>query len=676
MKKVFVADFGAGNTCFYSVVVDKRTNPDPKPLIDHNVVPSGYYVTDDSQWHVGHELSGLTWPKLSKINKMHINIKAIPNGCNETELISYFKAWINKLKEQRRYEFEGFDEIYWIIGCPTGDEWKTEKTRNKYRDIFVKAGFGNTENVIIVPESNAALAYYQKTQMALEILDKGAGLLLLDQGAYSLDATYFSDGKISSVGSYLGASIIEKMILHSILYTNEEKYRISRREHNLPETIDYVKKLYNLQGEKGEIFRTFLLLKTRDLKEDYFNQLRNGTLSNTRDLSKEVEIDEELEPFVIFTNRKMMQNILEKIPIKSILGEEFYLLQKEAQDEIGDKTWMQAFNAFLLKVEQKYPQFYSECNKASIQSKKPVILLTGGGSMMGCIREAVEVHCPKASIHNDYDAVSAIGKGMAYWAPDKINAINFKLASDKFFNRTIVNENGEDILIFAKYMNDVFEKCCVAIAKDIIGEESEAVKYGITEWKNYNCSGTAISRKIESHFNNWIKNTELQNMKLYIENQIEELKNQINCEFSNILKEYGLEKEKILTAEDKVFLSDTKEILTESLSVISKIVVEHYKNELNLGKIFPDFSKKFFTDDRRNYYNSNEDLIKKIIDKETNETIECVSDVFYHIEFGTEEKKTIYDYFIFEGLYDILNRVFENQKQLLGKLVLEEYIDL
>ena len=372
MRKAYIADFGAGNTCLYSVVLDTGI-ADPVPLTDIDGEPSGYAVDKRGNILLGRGLYKLGWDDLSRIDKFHINIKAIPNETNAAEMTEYFRMWFQKVKREHPEEFEDVDEQYWLIGCPTGDEWKSKETREKYKIIFEKAGF---ENILVIPESNAALAFYQKTQGALEGVDENAGLILLDQGAYSLDATYFGNGEIRSVGSYLGAGLVEQLMIHTILYDLESEYRQGKWEHNSEEVLEYARRLYEKEGEQGGKFRTFLLLGARELKEDYFKRLRNGSLKSTSDLTTEIHLSDEVRPLRLFTNRKMMEDILNRRSVRSILRSRYDALHEEVKKELEkdgqECTWTQAFENFLEKVDKMFPDFAASSKSNTDIFKKPV----------------------------------------------------------------------------------------------------------------------------------------------------------------------------------------------------------------------------------------------------------------------------------------------------------------
>lgn len=665
MEKVFVGDFGAGNTCFYSVVIGADVIK-PKALNDINGEPSGYCVDKNGNYVLGLDLYGRDYNDTMMSNVFHINIKAKPSRENEMEMIKYFSAWLRRLKERYAVEFQGIDKAYWMIGCPTGDDWKESAVRDKYREIFENAGF---ENVMIIPESNAALAYYQKTAGALENIDSNAGLLLLDQGAYSLDATYFENGEIKSKGSYLGAGLIEKMIVKTIINVPEEKYRLGKRLINLPETLETVRHLYYAQGEEGEKFRTYLFLKARLLKESFSRSLESGTLSNTLDLKQEVDLGED-EPFVLFINRNMMDDLLINQPIRYILGEEFNSLHPEVRDEIGANSWMGTFEQFLNTVDKSFPDF--------IQGRK-TILLTGGGSMLPHIKEAVIKHYGNAAVYDDHHAVSAIGQGMAYWAPDKIRAEQFSDAFNARLDQTYIDEDGDEMKLISRYFSEAFLECIRPMAMDVTKAESDAVSNSIAAWAGYKCDSRQIPEQIKAYLDKWFQDTEVPAVQAEIDRQVDVLKDKLNSDFSGLLQQYGFVNQSLLAKDNQVFLSESKALLVKVFEAVEECIVDHYNarwKDDEFANIFEDSRKGFFSNKRQERLGQIAESLSQWIDKETHSTVDLIVEVFYNLKIRKvqDDEYTFSVYFVLEGYYDMFNLIEARKKELLGNLVLEEYM--
>jgi len=664
-RRVFVGDFGAGNTCLYVVNPDAEI-PAPTELNDPNGEPSGYALYKNGNVSLGFGLYKIPFENLSEIDHFHINLKAQPSRENRAELVRYFRNWLDKLKHERAQEFDNIDEAYWFIGSPTGGQWKEASTRQLYKSIFEEAGF---ENVFIIPESNAALAYYQKKDKILDMRSSQTKLLLIDQGAYSLDATYYYGGEVTSFGSYLGASIIERMMLHVILYTDEEKIRLKKQMHNLPQVTEYVRGVYEQEGPAGKLY-TYLLLKARQLKESYFTSQRQGTLKDSRDYTLGAEMEDclEGEDFVLFINKALMDRILYEYSVKNVLGKEFYALAPEVQSELGNQTWMQAFRRYLDQLTEHYPVLKN--------GNDVIIMLTGGGSQMQCIAGAVQEKFPQASIHDDFKAVSAIGKGMAYWAPDKINALDFENAFEQFVNAEEVDEDGDTLNCVNQKLSMAFVASISPLMQNIVAEEYEAVKYGIEQWREYKCNSAEIPAKIEQHFRDWCRDSGIPSFQSEIQEQLKSLKADLNNNFNSVLDEFSIPREDILKQDDHVFLSDTTRMLPLVFDCIVEVIVNHYK-KLDVWATFENGKKRIFSDARSDFYNSLVETLNEWLDKETDSTFDLCKNAFTDVEFELSDdfKCTLIYLFIIEGRIDLTNLMKKHVKEILGKLVLEEYLD-
>lgn len=662
MRKIFVADFGAGNTCMYTINPDSEVH-EPSDLIEPLGEPSGYALKRDGTTILGMGLYGLGCNE--DISQFHINLKAQPTEQNEDEMVFYFSEWLNKLKRERPMEFKGVDQAYWLIGCPTGEAWKAKQTRERYKQMFERAGF---ENVSIIPESNAAMAYYQKTNGMLENLPQDGQMLLLDQGAYSLDATYYYGGEIHSFGSYLGASLIDRMIVHMVLYEEEETFRRKKTMINLREVRDPARERLEREGI-GSYFHTYLLLQARLLKERYFTALRQGTLRVDNDMQHETDFKEDGDEFTLFVNSGMMHAILEERSVRSVLGDEFDTLAREVQQELGDLSWMEAFRRYLDAVKRKF--------EALGDGKKVAIMLTGGGSQMNCIGETVKRFFPAADIHQDFNAVSAIGKGMAVWGPDKIKSMDFQEAFKAFMERETTDEDGDKVTLVAGKLSKAFLECAVNISRSLVAEEVEAVQSGIQQWLSYNCNSMAIPDKIESHLKDWIQKQGLPQFEKDINEHIDILKNELNEELYGVMDACRVKREPLLKAEDKVFLSECVRIMPKIFGVIVDEIVTHYKENEIWTKFFINEGRGIISNPRKNFYNAYKKKLDDWLDNETDATIDLCNRAFYVIEydFGTDDRYTLSQLFVLEGYIDLFTLMEGRVKSILGKLVLEEYIE-
>ena len=146
----------------------------------------------------------------------------------------------------------------------------------------------------------------------------------------------------------------------------------------------------------------------------------------------------------------------------------------------GNLTWMGTLRKFLGELGKEY--------KVADEGADAVIMLTGGGSLMKCVAEEVKKFFPKATIHHDPEAISAIGQGIAYWAPDKIKAILF----EKKYREDFLEKNNRNFI--AEKFDRAFKECVADIAEALTEEEENALNFGIEQWKTYKCSSYGNQR--------------------------------------------------------------------------------------------------------------------------------------------------------------------------------------
>ena len=674
-RRAYSADFGAGNTLLYVTTPGARAEK-PTHLNDVNGEPSGYALFKDGEVRLGHELMGIPYSDLNYIEKFRINLKAVPSRATRDELVYYFRSWLERIKTFHAQEFEGVEKIYWFIGCPTNDDWRSPEVQKLYKEIFEEAGFAS-ENVYLVLESNAAIAYFEQINDILTDVRRNHGrLLLLDQGAYSLDGTFFrivhheDEKPFDSYGSCLGAGLIERMILHEILYKPEEEIRIGKKMINDPDTIKTVRMRYEQEGSSSK-FVTYLLLKARELKEDYFTRESGKKLLSSKDLLCLTEyVDEDGGDLTLFTNSIMMHSILEELPICEVLGSNFNELPDEVKKELSNRSWMGVFRAYLDRLSEHFGGFGNGENTQ--------IMLTGGGSLMKCVSEAVKKRFPSANVYGDTNGLCAIGEGMAYWSHDKIKALDFTEAFEEFTNRTQKESDGSETNIISANLSIALGECLKEMVEELIAEEAEAFWDGVKDWAIYNCASYDIPARMKTHIQNWCNSKGMPNFSANIDRHIEKIKEGLNSDFiTYVLKPLKMPAdEPLLSPSDKVFLSMSRQGMQILFNAMTEVIVSHYQGH-QLWGYFPNDSEGFFSDPRMQWLKNNADALDEWMNKETDATIQIVSQVFseYEYDLVADRKLTFLMLFLLEGHSDLVTLMQKRVKKILGSLVLEESID-
>lgn len=701
MLRIYVADMGAGNTNIYCI---EPTGTDPSSMTEKDGEPSGYVVYKiDNIMGVGKSgIYRLKYSDLSDLKKIKLNWKKVPTEENRAELTEYFRAWIERLRNSINKEqyFGGVDEEIWFVGCPTGGKWKRKSVRKLYKEILEDAGF---KNVTIIPESNGALAYYQKEQHILDKIQSTTKLILIDLGAYSIDATLFSGGKITSYGQYLGAGLIDRMIVRAVLYGPETRYRVGKKFINDPETVkkaleEYEKEMREVKKAREEhkdsenepcrIFYEFLQIAARRVKEQFFSSQIDGTYKGNDvrvDSGLSYAFDDDDPPDIIefFFNEKMRQILMEQDTISEALGDEFEEEPPEVREYIGGLTWMETLEKFLNETADVF----------DLDDGTDVcIMLTGGGSLMKCVQDKIQCKIqekitgrfPAAQVYKDREAVKAIGYGLARWGPDKIRAMDFEKKYREFVARP---EN-------RSYLETAYRESVDEMKRDVAEQETAILTDCLDDWKNYRYASTDIPDHFEQAFGKWCAVTGAPNFAADFAAKVHTIKQKINDDFMQlVVTPMNLagclgDLTTLLPDEDKLFVADSEQYKEFAFNIIAEIIVEHYKgskewlkdfnNEDKPEKSFIDKYNPFYTpkDPRKDFFDRNREILEKWPSKEKDQTHKLCIDVFCEHKFKFKQAKmTLLEKFVDEAEDYLLNWLLEPlKKAILGNLVLEEIL--
>ena len=692
MRRIYVADMGAGNTNIYWI---EPTSTDPSSMTDIHGEPSGYVVYNDNEMGVGRSgIYGLKYSDFNNVQKVELKWKKVPTEENRAELTEYFRAWNKRLRNSTSQvqDFGDVDEEFWFIGCPTGGEWKRRSVRKLYKEILEDAGF---KNVTIIPESNGALAYYQKEWHILDNIQSTTKIILIDLGAYSIDATLFSGGKITSYGQYLGAGLIDKMIVRAVLYGPEARYRVGNRIINDPEIVkkaleEYKKEAREVKEAREEhkdsenepcrIFCNFLQIAARQVKEQFFSSQIDGIYKGNDvrvDSGFFYDFGDGTPPDIMefFFNEKMRQILMEQDPISKALGDEFADEPDEVREYVGNLTWMKTLEKFLNETADVFDLGDGD---------NVLIMMTGGGSLMKCVQDKISDRFPKAQVYKDKEAVKAIGYGMARWGPDKVRAMDFEKKYREFVARP---EN-------RSYLETAYRESVDEMKRDVAEQETAILTDCLDDWKNYRYASTDIPDHFEQAFGKWCAVTGAPNFAADFAAKVHTIKQKINDDFMQlVVTPMNLDQclgdlTTLLPDEDKLFVADSEQYKEFAFNMIAEIIVEHYKgfkewlkdfnNEDKPEKSFIDRYNPFYTpkDPRKDFFDRNREILEKWPSKEKDQTHKLCINVFCEHKFKFKQANmTLLEKFVDEAEDYLLNWLLEPlKKAILGNLVLEEIL--
>ena len=174
-----------------------------------------------------------------------------------------------------------------------------------------------------------------------------------------------------------------------------------------------------------------MLLHAKKLKETYFTDVVNGQDYSDIDCTEGVDIrikDATLDSvgvklFQLIANERMVQAITMKRSVRDVLGEEFDTLPEEVRKDRGNKTWCESLREFVCKTLEACPELAKVAQGTS--GDKAKVILTGGASLMQFVEDVMKEVMPHTSIYSDRTPMSTIAKGLVYFGPDKIKAMEF-----------------------------------------------------------------------------------------------------------------------------------------------------------------------------------------------------------------------------------------------------------
>lgn len=666
--RIFGLDYGRGTMAgFY---IDEGADAlDPHAIMDSRGEPSGFAVMHDGTTRVGKNMITISDRDFPHVKEFHVNVKEMPHG-NEREdalQIQYARAWRERfLKKYPQLFNDGYEE-YWFIGCPTG--WRSKKLVDNYAKIFTAAGF---QNVVIVPESNAAMMCAQKRFEFAKHVDKDVGVLCIDLGAYSADSTYVRPGEsVISYGGYVGASLVEKMIVAENL---NDEYRIAGQPYATPEALEVIGEEYR----RNEKFRTFVLNYARDLKELYYSKVADGAAFNAFDFIGQVPLPMYLQErlgvrfFAIYVNDLMTNAIIHDRSVKSVLGEEFDALPDEVRKEFGDKSWSACLKGFLEKTLEICPDFATAARSGD---KRACLIVTGGASKMLFVEDVICEVMPKASLYKDEDPMSTIAKGLVYFGPGKLKAIAFdrefeRLRKQDKDGNPVEKDNPNWVL--NEVLSDAHNKLGVDLISNTVGKIIEAVYNAVISWRNSNIDSNEIHTTALAEFCKWFEGEMVDDYNNKFAPACRNcIVDGVNSLFKPLLQEY----------------SDKEHDLGDALLVVEDLSLKYvdcflkwwqaqyegFKEKILEDKEFfkqfpnPGFFGSIFGPGRGQFLGAVANVLQK--------RYETWAEEYWKILKSEFDSREVYSPFCYECLLEILSAIDKAKKTKLGELIVEESFD-
>ena len=354
------------------------------------------------------------------------------------------------------------DEVLLVVGCPASVIWKEDKMRKQYEELISEAT--GISNVIVTEESRAAVFSLFETDGIRKKISLQAGVLVLDFGSSTSDATYILPGKKAvNISWQLGAAQVENAMLEYILQDSKTKKQFANQAKIYEKKVlvvrnDCTHAVFNLRLDKEAYF-------DGKLGEDAAIRMVHVPIM---DEDGDRFFDEGGEPSVFtipyYVTDEMMRYALEE-----------YKFDAQKNDvTVNCGTWKENCRQFLNDVKLTL-----EREKLPVQA----VVVTGGGSQMPFVVELSSEAFPEKVIPSDTPSHSVV-KGLVTIAYNEVKAPEVR---DKAM-KNIKSDAAANI-------NEMLESIAYNLANEAYDNAVSAVD--ALSW--YNDDGSLFGR-MENHF--------------------------------------------------------------------------------------------------------------------------------------------------------------------------------
>jgi len=353
-------DIGDGESCVCVLPYGSDIEPRPITITGRKSFISAVALDEKGDVVIGQDAINLGTPKDLSVRFKSRFLKGDP--IDERDMERFLKGISQHLRKENLLAKN--DKV--TVGCPAG--WSNE-ARSRYLSMLQRAGF---PNVSLVSESRAAFLYAKHTRtIQLDGDWARENALVIDIGSSTLDFAHVRDGRETNVGTfgdvYLGGGAIDEALLTAAVEASPLKSSIYETFSEAPQ------------------WRSFCLLATRYLKEEYFTRQSAG--------EKNIQCNDAVTllydlPIVLplMVNDPMIWRIIH-LGVDALGGDSFFRMLEKA-----------------LISAQMHTQ---DC-------PPQLVLLTGGASRMQFFQELCHKYFPKSHMILCEEPEFSISKGLAY----------------------------------------------------------------------------------------------------------------------------------------------------------------------------------------------------------------------------------------------------------------------